>query len=477
MLFNSVEFFIFFLTVLLLYYVLPHRWQNIMLLVASYFFYGWWDWRFLSLIFISTVVDYVCGIGIHNQANLHIKKRYLYFSVFVNLSLLGFFKYWNFFTDSLIGAMAPFGVQLDLPTLHLILPVGISFYTFQTMTYSVDIYRGKLKPTHDFLDFALFVSFFPQLVAGPIERAQKLLPQIQHKRSYNPVQFLEGLHLIFWGLFKKIFVADNLGMVVDRIYGAADATGFEYMLATFAFAFQIYGDFSGYTDVARGTAKCLGIQLMLNFKQPYLAINPSDFWRRWHISLSSWLRDYLYISLGGNRKGVWRTYRNLMLTMVFGGLWHGAAWNFVIWGAYHGLLLCLFRIFGQSRAPTLYPRAQFLAHTLKTIMMFLLTCGSWVLFRAQNIAQIGQIFERIFTGPWYFFESGDVVEQVIFFAAFPILVMMYTYLKDFEIIQPQSKIVLLCQQSLTLRSVTYGVLTYLLCFHAAKAQSFIYFQF
>lgn len=481
MIFNSLEFFIFFCVVICLYYALPHRWQNKMLLLASYFFYGWWDWRFLLLILISTATDYFCGIKIHNQYSIKGKKKYICLSVIINLTLLGFFKYWDFFAESFATLLFKFGLHPSIPILNIILPVGISFYTFQTMTYSIDIYRGEIKPTYNFLDFALFVSFFPQLVAGPIERAKTLLPQIQNKRRFDKDQFFRGLQLIFWGLFKKVFVADNLGIIVDQVYGNAEATGIEYIVATWAFAFQIYGDFSGYSDIARGTAKCMGIEIMHNFNQPYFAINPSDLWKRWHISLSSWLRDYLYIPLGGNRKGTLKTYRNLMLTMLLGGLWHGAAWNFVLWGAYHGFILCVYRIFKTLKKSGLAESVSLKTYMLKAFIMFQLTCLGWILFRAQDLDQIKLILHQILSSLSFTPECAEMMGRVSFFCALPIIVMTFNTLKELRPLWFEEYYVLrylpLSRQPVFVKSMLYGSLTYLLCLYGASAKSFIYFQF
>ena len=348
MLFNTVEFIAFFVVVLGLYWALNHRWQNRLLLVGSYFFYGCWDYRFLSLIVISTVIDYVSGIKIHGSDNRRTRKFFLVLSMCTNLGLLGVFKYFGFFAENFQALMGRIGLETSSSSLRIILPVGISFYTFQTMSYTIDIYRRKLEPTRHFFDFALFVSFFPQLVAGPIERAKRLLPQVLKERHFSKPQFLDGLHLIVWGLFMKMVVADNMARIVDYVFSkhAGSLTGLEIFLGIVAFAFQIYGDFSGYSDIARGTAKCMGFEIMVNFKRPYFSLNPSEFWTRWHVSLSSWLRDYLYISLGGNRGGTLRMYRNLALTMLLGGLWHGAGWTFIAWGAFHGLILILYRLGG-----------------------------------------------------------------------------------------------------------------------------------
>lgn len=481
MLFNSITYFVFFGIVLVLYYSFSHRWQNRMLLVASYVFYGWWDWRFLSLILISTVADYICGMQIHRRRTGWEKRAFLWMSVGVNLGLLGFFKYWDFFVGSFSALLTSVGFQPSLSTLNIILPVGISFYTFQTMSYSIDIYRGKLEPTDDFFDFALFVAFFPQLVAGPIERAKSLLPQIRNPRHFVSREFTEGLHLIFWGLVKKVFVADNLGRIVDHIYTNPSATGWDYVVATWAFAFQIYGDFSGYTDVARGSAKCLGIHLMENFRQPYFATSPRDLWRRWHISLSTWLRDYLYISLGGNRKGKWKTQRNLFLTMLLGGLWHGAAWTFVLWGAYHGFLLAVQRAFRPNEKRDPAGRSSLWGSLLKAAGMFQLTCLGWVFFRSQSAGQIGTILHRIFFSPWEMSQSASVLPEVSFYMAVPLLVMAFQFLKEMRPQWFSGGVLGRCADfaylPLPAKSMVYGALAYFLCFYGAKAQSFIYFQF
>ncbi len=480
MLFNSFTYFIFLIIVLSAYVLLHHKWQNRMLLVASYVFYGWWDWRFLTLIFLSTVTDYVCGEKIYQSKSASSKRRFVIVSICINLGLLGFFKYFNFFTESLATALESIGLNGSIGALHIILPVGISFYTFQTMTYSIDIYRGKLKPTNDFLDYALFVSFFPQLVAGPIERAQKLLPQIQNKRHCNLESVIRGGHLIFLGLFKKVFVADNLAIIVDRIYSNPSSTGFEYVVGTWAFAFQIYGDFSGYTDIARGTAKCFGIDLMENFRQPYFAINPSDLWRRWHISLSTWFRDYLYIPLGGNRKGRLNTYKNIFITMFLCGLWHGAAWNFVIWGIFHACLLIGYRVLVRNNLSGKYYSQSVFHYGIRALVMFQLTCIGWVFFRSQNIEQVGVIFTKMLFEFNFGTDSLETLQKVLFFCSFPLFIMGYKTLLE---IKPSwvSRSRILYREFVNipfhLKGLIYGVLTYLLCFYGASAQSFIYFQF
>ncbi len=397
MVFNSLVFLVFFLVVYGLYRALPHRGQNVLLLISSYFFYGWWDWRFLSLIFFSTLVDYWAGLAIHRAGdNSRRKNAALWVSLVTNLGSLGFFKYFNFFADNLVVLLQSVGVESVPRHLNIILPVGISFYTFQTMSYTLDIYRGQMKPTKSFLDFAAFVSFFPQLVAGPIERASQLLPQIESRRVITWEGVESGIWLVVWGLFKKCVIADNLAWVVDQAFGGGMATGAVTVLALYAFAFQIYCDFSGYSDVARGLARLMGIELMVNFNNPYFALNPKDFWSRWHISLSSWLRDYLYIPLGGSRKGKRRTYINLALTMLLGGLWHGAAWTFVAWGAFHGLLLVAYHAW-RDRSPAAGEVDSGRWVWGRRIGMFHFACLGWLFFRAESMGQVGEMLKRVFT--------------------------------------------------------------------------------
>ena len=398
------------LIVYALYVVLPHRWQNRMLLIASYIFYGAWDWRFLSLILISTIIDYCVGLSLEKEKNDGVRFRYLMVSVCMNLGLLGVFKYFNFFAGSFAELTSHFGISMSWTNLNIVLPVGISFYTFQTMSYTIDIYLKKLKPTRHFFDFALFVAFFPQLVAGPIERASNLLPRILKPRTITLDQTTRGAYLILFGIFKKVVIADGLSSGVDVIYGATgNVTGWDIIIATWLFAAQIYCDFSAYSDVARGLAKLLGLDLMINFNLPYFATNVTDFWRRWHISLSTWLRDYLYIPLGGNRAGSEaKTYRNLLATMILGGLWHGAAWNFVLWGIYQGVLLSIHRVFGgkkrlDDKADSALSKILWL---IKVIVYFQVTCYGWLLFRAGSFSQIVEYTKKIFL------ELGDFTISV-----------------------------------------------------------------
>src|SRR3989338_4479606 len=312
MLFNSLELAIFFIIVYGLYLFMGHRWQNRTLLVASCVFYGMWDWRFLGLLFVTVLIDYLVGLKIQATEDLKKRKFFLAISVFSNLLILGFFKYFNFFAQNLHGFLANLGVAVPLEPLRIVLPVGISFYVFQSLSYTIDVYRKKLEPAKNFLDFSLFVTYFPQLVAGPIERATHLLPQVLSPRKVTLDGFYEGCYLIFWGLFQKVFVADNLAAIVNPVFAAPPPyNGAKVLLTLYAFAFQIYCDFAGYSNMARGLGKCMGFDIMVNFNIPYFAANPREFWQRWHISLSQWLRDYLYVPLGGNRKGKFRTYLNM----------------------------------------------------------------------------------------------------------------------------------------------------------------------
>lgn len=402
--FISFQYLIFLVVVWVLYLGFGKKNQNILLLIASYYFYSVWDWRFLSLIMFSTVVDFAIGRILASSDREKTRKLALTVSICANLGLLGFFKYFGFFVDSAAELLATIGLPVHLPSLQIILPVGISFYTFQTLSYTIDVYRRKLEPTDNFIDFALFVGFFPQLVAGPIERASHLLPIIQKRRIVTVDGVARGLFLIFLGVMKKMTIADGLSHYVSSVYGTSHSlSGADITLATYAFAFQILCDFSAYTDIARGSSKLLGINLMNNFNAPYFARNPSEFWQRWHISLSSWLRDYLYIPLGGNKNGRFATYRNLMLTMVLGGLWHGASWNFILWGIYQGVLLCGFRIVSNFRKTYMPPSqernsvAGLVLNSISILLFFQLTCYGWLLFRAGSFDKISEMTGNLFT--------------------------------------------------------------------------------
>jgi alginate O-acetyltransferase complex protein AlgI len=399
MLFNSLHFVWFFIVVYAAYRLLPHRGQNWLLLAASYYFYAAWDWRFLGLLAASTVVDYGCGLALDAAKPGRPRRVLLVLSLGFNLALLGFFKYFNFFADNLQVLFSSLGWQLDFVTLRVLLPVGISFYTFATMSYIIDVYRRDIPATRNLLDFGVFVAYFPHLVAGPILRASALLPQIHSPRAISHDQMRDGAWLIAWGYFQKVFVADNVSAIASSVFNADQAsTGVNVLIGVYAFAFQIYGDFAGYSNIARGTSKLMGIELLENFRFPYVVRTPQAFWRHWHISLSTWLRDYLFIPLGGSRGLEWQTRRNLLITMVLGGLWHGAAWTFVVWGTFHGLLLIAYRDLTRLspfRSWTMSAGA--LPRLTSWFVMFHLTCFGWLVFRARSAAQIGQFMSALAT--------------------------------------------------------------------------------
>ncbi len=476
MLFTTLSFWGFFAIVGLAYVLLAHKAQNRMLLVASYIFYGAWDWRFLSLILLSTIIDYFVGLAMEQETRETRRKRLLYISLACNLGMLAVFKYLGFFIDSFSAMLAGWGYNADPFTLSIVLPVGISFYTFQTLSYTIDIYRRDMKPTEDFLDFALFVSFFPQLVAGPIERAKNLLPNISQPRTLTWEAFSRGGVLILIGLIKKVVIADAIGPSVDAVYGSPDPTRLDILFATWLFAIQIYCDFSGYTDIARGVAKMLGFSLMRNFAQPYFAADPQEFWRRWHISLSTWLRDYLYISLGGNRGGPTKTYRNLMATMTLGGLWHGAAWNFVLWGIYQGTLLSIHRALtgrtghsGEGTSRTLWG---WFKRIFAIAAFFQVVCYGWLLFRATSFAQISE-FTAILLGL-----TTAPLGLTLPTPPLPaLLAMVFLFVWDM-FTERSGNVRFYSGWPMIIRAALWAVMIYLFAFGATTStSSFIYFQF
>ncbi len=469
MLFNSFQFFIFFAIVYFLYRVLPYKGQNFLLLIASLVFYGTWDWRFLFLMLGSALIDYYAGLKIASVEDRVHKRRYLVLSMISNLTILGFFKYFNFFSDSFKTFLQIFGLEANYTTLNIVLPVGISFYTFQSMSYAIDIYRGNLKPVRSMPDFILFVTFFPQLVAGPIERASNLLPQVLGERQITPEKNRDGVWLILWGLFKKVVIADNLANVVNTAFAQyASLSGPEVLAAVYAFAIQIYCDFSGYSDIARGLAKLLGFELMVNFNLPYLSKNPTEFWQQWHISLSTWLRDYLYIPLGGNRKGELMTYRNLMLTMVLGGLWHGAAWTFVIWGFYQGTLLVLHRL----SAPTL---GRWLGNgkavkIISVMVNFQLTAIGWLIFRAESFGQLMDMASKLLFD-WNAVGNAVTMFGTLLAYTWPLIFFQWQQAKADDFLPHY-------RWHSSLRLAWSGLLGYMIFVYGAlDGQEFIYFQF
>jgi alginate O-acetyltransferase complex protein AlgI len=390
MIFHSLDFVLFFVAFTVLYWRLPQRPQNILLFAGSYVFYGYVHPWFLILIASSTIVDYCAARGMERWPDRRL--RFLWMSIVSNFGLLGFFKYFNFFAENVARLFAASGVPLGLPELGVLLPVGISFYTFQAMSYTIDVYRGELRARKSFLDVAVFISFFPHLVAGPIQRASYLLPQIESRRRFDVERARSGFGLICWGFFKKLVVADNVGVIANKVFALADPSFPILWAGVFAFAVQIYADFSAYTDIARGTSRWLGFELTPNFERPYLARSPSDFWRRWNISLSTWFRDYVYVPLGGSRAGGVTWARNVLVTFLLSGLWHGASWNYVLWGLYHGLLLVATRarsILRPAQQPLVLPAAVLPVVTAARIAgMFLLTCVGWLLFRETQLAAI-----------------------------------------------------------------------------------------
>ena len=444
--------------------------QNILVLISSYVFYGWWDYRFLVLIFLSTIVDYLVGLQLAKQKEAGFRKLLLWVSMLFNLGILGFFKYYNFFVDSWVDMLGSVGYEVQgIWTLNIILPVGISFYTFQTMSYSIDIYRKKLEPTVDFISFATFVSFFPQLVAGPIERATNLLPQILRKRTFSYDQGVQGLRLIVWGMFKKVVIADQLAPTVDDIFAnSASYEGGTLALGAFYFAFQIYCDFSGYSDIAIGTSKLFGIELMSNFKFPYFSRDIGEFWRRWHISLSTWFRDYLYIPLGGSKEGKWKSLRNIFIIFTVSGFWHGANWTFIVWGLIHAALYLPSFILGTNRKflgtiageNSWYPS---LRETAYIATNFFFVTLAWIFFRSDSISMAWEYLSRMFMD----FSWKTPFKDHIWYLILPLLLIEWTFRHDERL----SKVNPYYWLALTIVFLIFITANF------GAQKSFIYFQF
>lgn len=477
MVFNSTTYFLFIILVFGLYWKILSgkiKWQNIFLLAASYFFYGWWDLRFLLLIIASSLIDYFIGALLYKQTKIINRRFFLAVSLICNLGLLSFFKYYNFFVDSFIELSSHFGLQTNVSTLNIILPVGISFYTFQSLSYTLDIYRKRLTPTRDFVSFMAFVAFFPQLVAGPIERAQNLLPQFWRERKFNIDQISGGLRLILFGLFKKMVIADRLAYFADAIYQSpGQHSGIVLLIGTCMFGFQIYCDFSGYSDIAIGSARLLGFELMQNFRSPFFAASIREFWQRWHISLSTWFRDYIYIPLGGNRVKNGRWIFNILATFTLSGIWHGAAFTFIIWGFMHGLLMVIEK---HLRATAAFLRI----HTItKVFFTFTAVILLFVLFRANTLSDAIQIYSRIFEfkrseGTWDLIAdplfSEYCISLVVSFPVF-ILVEWMTRKSDFNEF-------VVCLPKWKRRAVYYLLIFLTAIFGVYQAApQFIYFQF
>ena len=405
MLFNSIDFAIFLPIVFTLYWFVTNKnlkLQNFLIVAASYIFYGWWDWRFLSLILFSIIVDFTVGQKLKKEENQLKRKVLLWTSILVNLGFLGFFKYYNFFLDNFITAFSLFGQDIQANSLNIILPVGISFYTFQTLSYTIDVYKQKLEPTKDFIAFSAFVSFFPQLVAGPIERATHLLPQFYKKRTFDYSKAVDGMRQILWGLFKKVVIADNCAEYANLIFNnSADYSGSTLVLGALFFTFQIYGDFSGYSDIAIGTARLFGLDLMQNLNFPYFSRDIAEFWRRWHISLSTWFRDYLYIPLGGSHGGTWMKVRNTFIIFIVSGFWHGANWTFIVWGALNAIYFLPLLLTNNNRNNLETVAQGKLLPSLKEFSLILFTFGltvfAWIFFRAENIGHAISYISEIFS--------------------------------------------------------------------------------
>lgn len=474
MFFNSWQYLIFLPVVLIVYHLCGKSKQNIFLVIASYIFYAAWDYRFCAMLALSTFVAFYCGRKIWESTNKKICLNYTWVCVAYNLLVLGIFKYLGFGIENFERLMAVLGIAADPIFVKIILPIGISFYSFHAMSYAIDIYRKEYVPDQGIIDVALFISFFPLLVAGPIERASHLLPQIGSKRTVTSECIKSGLYLIFWGLLKKVVIADNLAKIVNQNFN--DVTSLDFVsgyVTLVAFAFQIFCDFSGYTDIARGTSRLLGFELLKNFDNPYFALNPADFWHRWHISLSSWLKDYLYISLGGNRKGNLKTYRNLALTMILGGLWHGAAWNYIVWGIYHGLLLIIHRFFSRNFS---FKLPQWFCG----VLMFQFTLLGWLFFRCTetkivngvrtdwSINQIGQFLKAL----GHFNNTIDINQIIIvIWCTIPLMIYQYVQYRNKNEVYITKLPVLMQSLFYALAMFTFVV------FGVQAGDVFIYFQF
>jgi len=466
MVFNSLQFAAFLPVVWLAYRSLSGvRGQNAWLALASYVFYGWWDWRFLGLIILSTVVDFVLARGMEGRPSDE-RMRLLYISVAVNLGALAIFKYLGFFVDSAVDVLASLGLDPNRPLLEIVLPVGISFYTFQTLSYTFDVARGEVEAERDLVTFAAYVAYFPQLVAGPIERASHLLPQLQRAREPVSRALLgSGCRLILLGLFKKVALADAVAPVVNETFGGPTGT-IATVAGVLGFSLQIYGDFSGYTDIARGTSRLFGIELVRNFREPYLSRNITEFWRTWHISLSDWLHSYLYIPLGGNRNGRRATYRNLMITMLLGGLWHGASWNFVVWGALHGLYLAIDRSRGRAE-PRGARRALRFAELPSVLCTFLVVTLTWVFFRAESFGDAAAVFAGLVAG-----DGAWAPEDVLLVA------LVATQLLVIDLIRRGQVRVAALLDVPVLRGAAYGFAALsVILWSGGGGAEFIYFQF
>ncbi|WP_107038671.1 MBOAT family O-acyltransferase [Brumimicrobium mesophilum] len=481
MLFNSLDFAIFLPIVFILYWFVTNnnlRLQNLLIVVSSYVFYGWWDWRFLSLIIFSTLIDYLIGRKLIIEERIPQRKLLLWISIIVNLGFLGFFKYYNFFVDNFITAFSLFGTEIKANTLNIILPVGISFYTFQTLSYTIDVYKRKLEPTKDFIAFSAFVSFFPQLVAGPIERATNLLPQFYIKRIFNSSFALEGIRQIMWGLLKKMVIADNCAVIANSVFSNYnDVSASTLFFGAIMFTFQIYGDFSGYSDIAIGTGKLFGFDLKKNFAYPYLSRDIAEFWRRWHISLSTWFRDYVYIPLGGSRDGKNKAFRNTIIIFLVSGFWHGANWTFIVWGAYHAILFLPLVLLNKNRK-FLTPVAENKTFpTLKELMQilctFLLVVIGWIIFRSESINDAYMYISRMFSSSILsiptFVGPNNTTAMISLFYILIMILFEWKYRKDHFVFESSKS-----QVSMMFSTIFIVVSIY---YFSGSSSDFIYFQF
>jgi alginate O-acetyltransferase complex protein AlgI len=482
MLFNSIDFAIFLPIVFFLYWFVTNKnlkLQNLLIVVASYLFYGWWDWRFLFLILFSTIVDYSVGMALNTESNQTKRKVLLWTSILVNLGFLGFFKYYNFFLENFVTAFSFFGNPINTQGLNIILPVGISFYTFQTLSYTIDIYKRKLTATKDFIAFSAFVSFFPQLVAGPIERATHLLPQFYKRRKFDYALAVDGMRQILWGLFKKVVIADNCAEFANQIFNnSADMNGSTLVLGAIFFTFQIYGDFSGYSDIAIGTSRLFGFDLMQNFNFPYFSRDIAEFWRRWHISLSTWFRDYLYIPLGGSRGGTWMKVRNTFLIFIISGFWHGANWTFIVWGALNAIYFLPLLLTNNNRNNLETVAKGKLFPSLKELSLMLLTFGltvfAWIFFRADNIGHAISYISEILSPSLFSMPKFNGMRG----ALTTIILVVIFLLVEWKGREGQYAIAHLgTKWKRPLRYAMYYAIILAIILFGGKEQQFIYFQF
>jgi alginate O-acetyltransferase complex protein AlgI len=483
MLFNSLHFALFLPVVFALYWALNNKlikYQNALLLIASYFFYACWDWRFMFLLLFSTLLDYFTGIKMAESTSPQNKKRWFWLSIGINLGFLGVFKYYNFFADSFAQALTNIGLEVNPTSLNVILPVGISFYTFHGLSYVIDIYKEKIKPENNFIDYAVFVSFFPLLVAGPIERATHLLPQLKQQRKFDYVMAVDGMRQILWGLFKKIVIADQCAVFANMIFNNSDAyPGSTLLLGAIFFAFQIYGDFSGYSDIAIGTAKLFGINLLRNFAYPYFSRDIAEFWRRWHISLSSWFRDYLYIPLGGSRQNMAIKIRNTFIIFIVSGFWHGANWTFIVWGAINALFI-LPSIIRKTNRSNLGIVADgkvlpSLKDTFAMLSTFAITVFAWIFFRAENLAHAGNYISEIFSRSLF---TGSAVTRTGEFLTAGLLILFFIGIEWSGRSHKYAIENIVKYKKRTVRWAIYaGILFLIVMYMPAKSTPFIYFQF